>query len=162
MNDVKEEILGPLLNEIMTLRVLPLYTVGSEFLMKSKMNEKQIMILREIEHAEGQGLISTIADDLFLDRPQVSRVVDKLEDMELVNRKRTSRKQDKKADRRRVKLEVTSKGLTFLSQFYEERHQFYTKIIDSYGLREAREFSQFLEKFNELISEKIESIIDQK
>ncbi|MFW9804301.1 MAG: MarR family winged helix-turn-helix transcriptional regulator [Candidatus Thorarchaeota archaeon] len=162
MNEDDEAILRVLLENIMTLRGLPLYTVGSDLMKRFDLGEKQMMVLREIEQGMGLALISTIADGFFLDRPQVSRIVDTLEDMGFVNRKRVSRKQNKRADRRKVHLEVTDKGLSFLSQYYEERHQYYKEIIGAFGLHEAKELSQHLERFNNLMSQRIESLIDQE
>ena len=162
MINIEEKILHLLLNGIITLRLLPIFTIGSQFLNKDNLNEKQIMVLIRIDLAENQALVSTIADELFLDRPQVSRLVDRLEDLGFVNRKPMSRKQKKQADRRKVKLEVTDTGMAFLAQFYEDRHQYYTEIIESFGLQEVKEFSQYLERFNNLISKKIKTLIHQK
>ncbi len=160
MNKIIEDVVRPLLVSIMTLRGLPLFTVGSNLLKNANLNEKQIMILFMIEQEENQALISTIADELFLDPSQVSRYVDTLEDKGLVKRTRTSRKTDKKADRRKVRIEVTDKGLAFLSQYLEERHHYYADIVESFGINEAKEFRQHIERFNDLISKKIESLID--
>jgi len=155
-----EKILHPLLNGLITLRLLPMFTIGSDFLKQNNLNEKQIMTLIRIEQAENHALVSTIADELFLDRPQVSRLVDALEDLGFVNRKLMSRRQNKQVDRRKVKLEMTDTGLAFLSQFYEDRHQYYGKVIESFGIQEAKEFSQHLERFNNLISSKIKTLIE--
>jgi DNA-binding MarR family transcriptional regulator len=89
-------------------------------------------------------------------------LVDTLEDLGFVNRKLMSRKQNKQADRRKVKLEMTDKGLAFLSEFYEDRNQFHKEIIESFGEQEAKEFSQYLERFNDMICEKIRCLINQK
>ena len=162
MINFEEKILHPLLNGIITLRLLPIFTIGSHFLNKDNLNEKQLMVLIRIDGAENQALVSTIADELFLNRPQVSRLVDTLEDLGFVNRKSMSRKEKKQADRRKVKLEVTDTGMAFLSQFYEDRHQYFTEIIESFGLQEVKEFSQYLERFNNLISKKIKTLIYDK
>jgi DNA-binding MarR family transcriptional regulator len=162
MINIEEKLLDPFSKGIMTLRLLPLFTIGSNFLNKDNLNEKQIIVLIMINHAENQALISTIADELFMDRPQVSRLVDTLEDLGFVNRKLMSRKQNKQADRRKVKLEMTDKGLAFLSEFYEDRNQFHKEIIESFGEQEAKEFSQYLERFNDMICEKIRCLINQK
>ena len=155
-----EKILHPLLNGVITLRLLPVFTIGSNLGKQDNLSEKQIMVLIRIDQAENQALVSTIADELFLERPQVSRLVDTLEDVGFVNRKSTSRRQNKQVDRRKVKLEVTDTGLAFLSRFYEDRHQYYNEIIESFGMQEVKQFSQYLERFNNLISKKVKTLIE--
>jgi DNA-binding MarR family transcriptional regulator len=162
MVEMESETLQHFLKRLMTLRLLPIINIGSNFQNKDNLNEKQIMTLIMIDRAENQALVSTIADELFLDRPQVSRLVDTLEDLGFVTRKITSRKKSKNVDRRKIRIEVTDTGSEFLSQFYEDRHLFFIEIIKTFGLNDIKKFSSYIERFNTHISERIISVSDDK
>ncbi|TET30500.1 MAG: MarR family transcriptional regulator, partial [Candidatus Heimdallarchaeota archaeon] len=117
-----------LLEHALNFRILPLVTISSQTIKIAGLNEEQMLVLTRIEKTQEDVLVTTIAEDLFLSLPKASRIINTL-----VQDKYVKRSHDELTDRRKIKLEITEKGLILLEKFYREIHQFYKEIFESLG-----------------------------
>jgi len=139
-----------LLEHALNFRILPLVTISSQTIKIAGLNEEQMLVLTRIEKTQEDVLVTTIAEDLFLSLPKASRIINTL-----VQDKYVKRSHDELTDRRKIKLEITEKGLILLEKFYREIHQFYKEIFESLGSEKIEAFSKILEDFNTMIYRKL-------
>lgn len=80
---------------------------GRQLASATGLTPSQLLVLREIER-KGETTPSTVAGALQFSQATITNILDRLEGSELVTRTRSER------DRRQVRLQITSKGLSAL------------------------------------------------
>lgn len=143
--------------QLMIFRTLPLITHNSSIIDDHGLNEDLMVILIKINQNENKILSSEIADELFMDRSKVSRLIDKL-----VNLGFLTRQHDTKSDRRQVTLNTTTKTIEVLQAFYTERHIYYGDLIKFLGEDRLIPFILTLTSFNDFVKSKIDKNTDGK
>jgi len=88
--------------------------VNTVFSRSGKMNKLSLKILFMAYLQEANFLVHEMADELGVTAPAVSRCLDKLEEQDYAKRRR-----DDKADRRKVRIIITRKGVNFVEKLVE-------------------------------------------
>lgn len=88
--------------------------VSLVFARSGKMNKLSLKILFMAYLQEANFLIHEMAEELGVTAPAVSRTLDKLEEQDYLKRRR-----DDKADRRKVRIIITRKGINFVEKLVE-------------------------------------------
>ena len=112
----------------------------NEFITPFGISSQQFNILRILRGADDWVTMNTIKGLMIDKSPNTTRLADKLNDKELVERKRSEN------DRRVVYLKITKKGLDLLKEIDRNEkgpHQDFIKRIDD---EKAIEFSNFLDE----------------
>ncbi len=110
------------------------------------LTEQQWRVLRCLRETDGMDA-KTVADECFILRPSLSRILKTLEERALVDRNKT------KADQRRTLLSLTPKGLELFHQHAPESEAIYRKMEMQIG---KDKLSQLMVLLNE-ISEKVKN-----
>lgn len=110
-------------------------------LKKHEITEQQYNVLRILRgfHSEAPLSIGFIKERMLDKDSDVSRIVDRLYEKEMVSRKENA------ADRRQKDIEITAKGLSMLDSMFEcERNA--DKLLNNLSEEEIKEFNRLLDK----------------
>jgi DNA-binding MarR family transcriptional regulator len=88
--------------------------VSAVFARSGKMNKLSLKILFMAYLQEANFLIHEMAVELGVTAPAVSRTLDKLEEQDLLKRRR-----EEKVDRRKVRILITRKGINFVEKLID-------------------------------------------
>ncbi len=113
----------------------------SQQLKKYNISEPQYNVLRVLKGSQGKPLnLQDIACKMIQKNSNVTRIIDKLINQKLVERKECS------SNRRKVEISITKKGLEQLAIFDREVEAIHTAYSNNLNTREMSELSILLEK----------------
>ncbi len=144
---IEDEIKGRFRNEDHKGAINLIFTVkqlGYRFLQslkKYQLTEPQYNILRVLRgfRSEGPASINFLKERMLDKSSDVSRIVDKLFDKGLIDRRENS------IDRRQKDIEITKKGLTLLSKMDECEKKVDT-LLKNLTIEEVQELNRLLDK----------------
>lgn len=144
---LEEEIKGHFRNDYHKGMINLSYTarlLGYEFiqsLKKHEITEQQYNVLRILRGFRSEAPLSIgFIKERMLDKDSdVSRIVDRLYEKEMVSRKENA------ADRRQKDIEITAKGLTLLNSMFECEMKA-DKLLNNLTEEEIQEFNRLLDK----------------
>ena len=144
---IDDEIKGRFRNDYHRGIINLTYTVNQlnyqflQHLKKHKLTEPQYNVLRVLRGFRSEGPVSIgFLKERMLDKnSDVSRIVDKLFEKGLVDRKENA------ADRRQKDVEITEKGLTYIAQMGDCEIKADT-LLQNLTLEEVQELSRLLDK----------------
>lgn len=147
---IEDEVKGRFRNEYHKGAINLIYTVkhlGGDFLQTLKLHgltEPQYNILRVLRGFRSQESISiSFLKERMLDKnSDVSRIVDKLYEKELVNRN------ENKSDRRQKEIEITEKGIELLKKL-DHIEQYVDDYLKNLTSEEVVELNRLLDKIRE-------------
>ena len=142
---LKENELTQFLEQVFTLRKLPIFTICSKTVREQNFSESQLMALIKIAEAPEGTFVSTIAEKMYIDTPKASRIVDSL-----VKAKLVKRVYDKLSDRRRIQLKATKEGADLLEKIIVESMPVMKELFEELG-EKSKELTNNLETLNKLI-----------
>lgn len=144
-----------LLEQVATLRRLPILQICSRTVREMNLSESQFMALVKMVSAPKGAFVSTVADQLYIDTPKASRLVDSLVEANLVKRVYA-----KLSDRRKIQFMPTKEGIDTIEKIKEESMQTSREIFEDMG-ENTRELSVNLNTFNKLILSRMNSMKDK-
>ena len=97
--EINDNELTEFLEQVVTLRKLPILQIFSRTVRELNLSEGQFMALVKIMLAPKGAFVSTVADQLYIDTPKASCIVDSLVEANLVKRVYA-----KLSDRRKIQL----------------------------------------------------------
>lgn len=144
---IENEIKGRFRNEYHKGIINLTYTVNQlnyqfvQFLKKHGLTTQQYNILRVLRgfRSENPVSISFLKERMLDKNSDVSRIVDKLYDKGLIERR------ENPADRRQKNIEITEKGLTLLARMDDCERKVDT-LLRNLTIEEARELNRLLDK----------------
>ena len=147
---IEDEVKGRFRNEYHKGAINLIYTVkhlGGDFLQTLKIHdltEPQYNILRVLRGFRSQESISIIfLKERMLDKnSDVSRIVDKLYEKELINRN------ENKLDRRQKEIKITEKGIVLLKKL-DHIEQFVDDYLKNLTSEEVVELNRLLDKIRD-------------
>lgn len=107
---------------------------------KSELTLTQLFALQYICHIPNITL-KELAEKLVIAQSSASELVDRLVNMKYVERKISSE------DRRKITLNLSSKGQKFIERHIEENKSLFKKLISKLSLEEQREYLSAMQKF---------------
>jgi MarR family transcriptional regulator, multiple gene regulator MgrA len=144
---IDDEIKGRFRNDYHRGLINLIYTVNQlnyrflQFLKNHKLTEPQYNVLRVLRGFQSNGPVSIgFLKDRMLDKSSdVSRIVDKLYEKGLINRKENVK------DRRQKDVEITEKGLATISKMIDCESKADT-LLQNLTLEEVQELNRLLDK----------------
>lgn len=113
----------------------------STILRESGLSEPQFNVLRILRGASSDDLpCSTIADRMITRQPDMTRILDRLEQADLINRKRSTR------DRRVVKVRIVKKGLDLLADLDGPVRQLHLRQFRGFSKKDLAELNRLLNR----------------
>jgi DNA-binding MarR family transcriptional regulator len=150
--ELEDTELSEFLEQVVTLRKLPVMEICSKTVREMKLNEGQVMALLKIIMAPEGAFVSTVAEKLYIDTPKASRLVDSLVGAGLVERV-----YEKLADRRKIQLKATKKGMFLMEKITEETVQTVKELFKDLG-EKKKDLTESLTVFNKAMLSKMESM----
>lgn len=111
-----------------------------DFLKPFNLSAQQLNILRILKGADDWLTMSTVKERMVEKAPNTTRLVDKILQKELIERKRSE------TDRRIVYIRISSKGNQLLEEIEARQHEFDYDSIINLSDEEAKQISDLLEK----------------
>jgi DNA-binding MarR family transcriptional regulator len=112
----------------------------AEFIKPFGLSQQQFNILRILRGAEDWVAMNDVKHLMIEKSPNATRLVDKLLEKELVNRKRSE------SDRRVVYINITKKGLGLLKDIDDAEYQSHMDFLKRISVADAKKFSEILDK----------------
>jgi DNA-binding MarR family transcriptional regulator len=147
--------LSEFLEQVATIRKLPIMQICSKTVREMKLSEGQLMALIKIIMEPKGAFISTVAEKMYIDKPKASRLVNSLVKTDLVKRV-----YEKLSDRRKIQLKATKKGTDLLEKIIEEIIQTVRELFEDLG-ETTKQLTDNLKIFNKAILSRMESIKDK-
>lgn len=141
--------------QLIILRKLPILQIFSRTVRELNLSESQFMALVKIALEPEGAFVSSVANQLLIDRPRASRIVDSLEKANLVQRIYA-----KLSDRRKIQLMPTNEGTELIIKIREESMQTAREIFEAIG-EQPRELNDSLNAFNKVILSRMELLKDE-
>ena len=114
-----------------------------------------MLALVKIMLAPNGAFVSTVAEEMYIDKPRASRLVDSLVEAGLVERK-----YEKLSDRRKIQLVTTKKGVDLIKKIGEEITQTVRELLKDQG-GNIKQLTDYLKIFNDAILSRMESMKDK-
>jgi MarR family 2-MHQ and catechol resistance regulon transcriptional repressor len=118
---------------------------------RSELTLTQLTALQYICHTPNITL-KDLAEKLVIAQSSASELVDRLVKMKYVERKISPE------DRRKIILNLSSKGKKFIEQHIEENRVFYEKLLNKLSIEEQREYLHSMKKFYQISLELVSQI----
>jgi DNA-binding MarR family transcriptional regulator len=144
--------LSEFLEQIVTVRKVPVMEICSKTVREMKLSEGQVMALIKIIMEPKGAFVSTVAEKMYIDTPKASRLVDSLVEAGLVERV-----YEKLSDRRKIQLKVTKKGTELMEKITEETIQTVKELFKDLG-EKTKELTESLKLFNKAMISRMESL----
>ena len=110
---------------------------------KSQLNPAQFFVLDMI-HERGPQKMSDLAKELRVSLPAVTRIVDKLYAMKMVERMHG------KKDRRIIRIDVTAKGRKVVIEFSEQRNKAFIEMFSQLSEKDRQDYLRIITKIHDI------------
>jgi DNA-binding MarR family transcriptional regulator len=140
--ELKDTELVDFFDQIAIIRKLPIMNILSKTFREMNLSEEQMMALMKIRLAPDGAFVSTVAKRMYIDKPKASRLVDSLVEVGLAERT-----YGKLADRRKIQLQVTQKGMDLMQQMADEMVQAAKELLKDRG-ENMKRLTEYLKDFN--------------
>jgi DNA-binding MarR family transcriptional regulator len=118
---------------------------------RSELTLTQLTALQYICHTPNITL-KDLAEKLVIAQSSASELVDRLVKMKYVERKISPE------DRRKIILNLSSKGKKFIEQHIEENRDFFERLLNKLSIEEQREYLHSMKKFYQISLELVSQI----
>ncbi|MFQ6124619.1 MAG: MarR family winged helix-turn-helix transcriptional regulator [Candidatus Heimdallarchaeota archaeon] len=140
------------MNQIAIIRKLPVMKIFSKTVRENNWSEEQLMALVKILLAQDGAFVSTVAEEMYIDKPKASRLVESLVEEGLVERM-----YEKLSDRRKIQLKITKKGMELIKIVSDEIIQTVKEMLKDQG-EHIKQLTAYLKDFNNAILSLMESM----